>query len=190
MRVIVFFQNVHPFNIQVDIEKTGILRGKCIGERIMESSRTVKKGDYLLIDFTGIFEDGTVFDTTLKEKALEAGIYDEKKEYRPFFFRADTGQVIKGIDRAVIGMKEGEEKTLTAPPQDAYGEYKNYLVQEIPLARLELQTPPEPGTKIITPGGREVKVLNSTETSTTLDFNHELAGKTLILEIKLVSIVR
>jgi FKBP-type peptidyl-prolyl cis-trans isomerases 2 len=155
----------------------------------MENSCIVKKGYYLLIDYTGKFEDGTVFDTTLKEKALEAGIYDEDKEYRPLFFRADVGQVIKGIDKGVLGMKEGEEKTLVIPPQEAYGEYKNYLVQEIPLSRLQLQTSPEPGKKIITPGGREVRVLNSTETSATLDFNHELAGKTLILEIKLVSII-
>lgn len=155
----------------------------------MENSRTVKKGDYLLIDYTGKFEDGTVFDTTLKEKALEEGIYDEEKGYRPLFFRADTCQVIKGIDRGVLGMKEGEEKTLIIQPEDAYGEYKNYLVQKIPLARLELKNPPEPGTKIITSAGSEVKVLNSTETSATLDFNHELAGKTLVLEIKLVSII-
>ena len=40
----------------------------------MGNFRTVKKGDYLLIDFTGKFEDGTVFDTTSKEKAIEAGI--------------------------------------------------------------------------------------------------------------------
>jgi len=155
----------------------------------MGNSRIVKKGDYLLINYTGKFEDGTVFDTTLKEKASDAGIYDEEKEYRPLFFRADAGQIIKGIDRGVLGMREGEKKTLIILPQDAYGEYKNYLVQEIPLSKLELQTPPEPGTKIITPGGREVKVLNSTETSAKLDFNHELAGKTLILEIKLVSII-
>jgi peptidylprolyl isomerase len=149
----------------------------------------VKKGDYVLIDYTGKLEDGTVFDTTLKQKALETGTYEEEKEYRPLFFKAYTGQVIKGIDKGVLGMKEGEEKTLIIPPQDAYGDYKNYLVQKIPLARLELQTPPETGKKIITPAGSEVKVLSSTETSATLDFNHELAGKTLILEIKLVSIV-
>ncbi len=155
----------------------------------MENSRTVKKGDYLLIDYTGKFEDGAVFDTTLKEKALKKGIYDEKKEYRPLFFRADACQVIKGIDKGVLGMKEGEEKTLIIPPEEAYGDYKSYLVQKIPLVRLELQNPPEPGTKIITPAGSEVKVLDSTETSATLDFNHELAGKTLVLEIKLVSII-
>jgi peptidylprolyl isomerase len=170
------------------------MRSKCRKENAqekgtMESSRTVKKGDYLLIDYTGKLEDGTVFDTTLKEKALEAGIYDEETGYRPLFFRADTGQVIKGIDWGMLGMKEGEEKTLIIPHEDAYGEYKNYLVQEIPLARLELQTSPEPGTKIVTPAGSEVKVLNSTKTSATLDFNHELAGKTLILEIKLVSFI-
>jgi peptidylprolyl isomerase len=154
-----------------------------------ENSRIVKKGDHLLIDYTGKLEDGTVFDTTSKEKAIEAGIYDQELGYKPMFFRADTGQVIKGIDKAVLGMKEGEEKILKIPPEEAYGEYKKYLVQDVPLSRLELQVPPEVGKKIITPSGREVKVINSTETSVTLDFNDELAGKTLILEIKLVSIV-
>jgi peptidylprolyl isomerase len=154
-----------------------------------ENSRTVEKGDYLLIDFIAKFEDGTVFDTTSKEKAIEAGIYENEKEYRPLFFRANTGQVIKGIDNGVLGMKEGEEKILKIPPEDAYGEYKEYLVQNIPLFRLELEIPPEVGKKIITPGGREVKVLQSSEASATLDFNPECAGKTLILEIKVVSII-
>ena len=154
-----------------------------------ENSRTVKKGDYLLIDYIAKFEDGTVFDATSKEKAIETGIYDNEKEYRPLFFRVDTGQVIKGIDKGVLGMKEGEEKILKIPPEDAYGEYKKYLVQNIPLLRLELEIPPEVGKKIITPGGREVKVLKSTEKSATLDFNQELAGKTLILEIKVISII-
>jgi len=104
-----------------------------------EDSHTAKKGDYLLIDYTGRFEDGTVFDTTLKEKAIESGIYDKEKKYTPLFFRADTGQVVKGIDREVLGMKEGEEKILKILPEDAYGEYKKYLVQDISLSRLELQ---------------------------------------------------
>ncbi|WP_410507320.1 peptidylprolyl isomerase [Methanosarcina hadiensis] len=155
----------------------------------MERPHTVKKGDYLLIDYTGKLEDGTVFDTTLKEKALEAGIYSEEKDYRPFFFRVDARQVIKGIDEGVLGMREGEERTLKVSPGEAYGDHKDYLVQKIPLLRLELNEPPAAGEKIITPGGKEVKVLDSTETYATLDFNHELAGKTLILEIKLVSIV-
>ena len=122
-----------------------------------ENSRTVKKGDYILIDYTGKLEDGTIFDTTLKEKAIETGVYSEEKEYRPFFFRAGAFQVVKGIDEGVLGMKEGEEKILKIPPEEAYGEYKEYLVQNIPLLRLELQTPPEKGQKITKPAEREVK---------------------------------
>lgn len=154
-----------------------------------ENSHIVKKGDYLLIDYIARLEDGKVYDTTLKEKALEAGIYDKEKEYKPFFFRVATSQVIKGIDEGVVGMKEGEKRILKIPPEDAYGAYKEYLVQDIPLLRLELEIPPEVGKKIITPGGREVKVLKLTKKSATLDFNHELAGKNLILEIKIVSII-
>jgi peptidylprolyl isomerase len=155
----------------------------------MENFRTVKKGDHILIDFTGKFNDGTVFDTTSKEKAIEAGIYDQEREYKPLFFRTDEGHIIPGIYKGVMGMREAEEKILVISPEDAYGEYKRYLVQDVPLAKLELQVPPEIEKKIITLGGREVKVLNFTETYATLDFNHELAGKTLILEIKILSII-
>jgi peptidylprolyl isomerase len=154
----------------------------------MENTRSVEKGDYVLIDYTGTFEDGAVFDTTIKKKAIEAGIFCEGKEYTPLFFKAGLGQIIKGIDSGVLGMKEGEEKTLKIPPENAYGPHKEYLVQAIPLSRLGLEVPPKVGKKIITPAGSEVKVLNSTETHVTLDFNHELAGKTLILEIKVLSI--
>jgi peptidylprolyl isomerase len=155
----------------------------------MEKFRTVKKGDCLLMDFIGKFEDGTIFDTTSKEKAIEAGIYTPEKEYKPLFFRVDTGQIIKGIYNGVLGMKEAEEKILIISPEEAYGEYKRYLVQDVPFSKLEHQVPPKVGKKILTPGGREVKVLSSTETSATLDFNHDLAGKTLILEIKILSII-
>jgi len=85
-------------------------------------------------------------------------------------------------------MKEGEEKILKISPENAYGPHKEYLVHDIPLSRLSLEMPPRVGEKIITPGGSKVKVLNSTVTHATLDFNHELAGKTLILEVKILSI--
>ena len=67
-----------------------------------EKSHTVEKGDYLLIDYATKFEDGTIFDTTSKEKAFELEIYDKEREYRPLFFRVDMGQVIKGIDKGVL----------------------------------------------------------------------------------------
>lgn len=155
----------------------------------MEEAHTAEAGDYIEVNYTGKFKDGTVFDTSVKEIAEKAGIFEEQKKYIPMFFRVKGCQVIKGLDNGVLGMKVGEEKTLTISPEEAYGIYKDYLIQEIPLAKLDLETPPAPGDKITTPGGREVKVLKSGEKSATLDFNHELAGKTLIMEVKLVSFV-
>lgn len=154
----------------------------------MQESQTVKAGDLIQVDYTGRFEDGTVFETSVKKLAFEAGIYDEEKEYIPLFFRVKAGQVIKGLDEGVLGMKVGDKKTLLIPPKDAYGEHRDYLVQKVPLSKLGLKFPPKAGEMLMTPGGREVKVLASTETHATLDFNHGLAGKTLSLDVKLLSI--
>jgi peptidylprolyl isomerase len=156
----------------------------------LANSQAVEAGNYVLVDYTGIFEDGRVFDTTVKEEAIKAGIYKEEKKYMPLFFRVDAKQVIKGLDKGVLEMEAGDEKTFIIPPGEAYGEYKAYLVQSIPLGKLGLQSPPDVGTKITTPRGSEVKVLASTGAHATLDFNHELAGKTLIMKVKLVSIIR
>ena len=67
-----------------------------------ENSCTVKNEDFLLIDYVAKFEDGTIFDTTSKEKPLKAGTYFTEKEYRFLFCRVDTGQFIKGIDKGVL----------------------------------------------------------------------------------------
>ncbi|MDD4331377.1 MAG: peptidylprolyl isomerase [Methanosarcinaceae archaeon] len=157
----------------------------------MKASKVVEAGDYIFLDYTAKFEDGRVFDTSCIELAKETGIYEGEKAYSPLFFRVKSRQVIKGLDEGVLGMQVGDEKTLRIPPEWAYGKYKAYLVQKIPLARLELEPGVflEPGQKIKTPGGREVRVLEVEEKTATLDFNNELAGRTLIMEIKLVSFV-
>ncbi|MDD4496723.1 MAG: peptidylprolyl isomerase [Methanosarcinaceae archaeon] len=155
------------------------------------SEATVKLGDSVSVDYIGKLADGTVFDTSIKETAIEAGIYNERRGqeggYKPLNFTLGTGQVIKGFDEGVIGMKVGDEKTLTIPPEKAYGEYSEELVQKVPLDQLNLETPPVAGQKLRSMYG-QVSVLDVNETHVTLDFNHELAGETLTFEIKLVSL--
>lgn len=77
-----------------------------------DNSRNMKKGDYLLFDHIAKFEDGTIFDTVLKEKAIEAGIYDKEKEYI-HLFRVHTGQAIKGIEGSY---GDGSSKYLQSGP--------------------------------------------------------------------------
>lgn len=68
-----------------------------------------KAGDIVLVFYTGKLDNGTVFDST------------DKNGGRPFKFTLGAGQVIKGWDQGVAGMKIGEKRQLVIPPDLAYG---------------------------------------------------------------------
>lgn len=71
-----------------------------------------KTGDTVSMNYTGRLENGTVFDSNVDPKF---------KHVQPFEFTLGSGQVIPGWDKGIVGMKVGEKKTLTIPPEDAYG---------------------------------------------------------------------
>lgn len=73
------------------------------------SGATAKAGDKVAVLYTGTLADGTVFDST-------------KDRGEPFVFRVGAGQVIKGWDEGVEGMREGEKRKLVLPPDLAYGQ--------------------------------------------------------------------
>ncbi|KKH45878.1 peptidylprolyl isomerase [Methanosarcina sp. 1.H.A.2.2] len=152
------------------------------------NSSIVKVGNTIQVDYTGKFENGTVFDTSVEEIAKEAGIYTEQRTYVPLTVKVGSGQLIQGFDEGVIGMKKGEEKTLTIPPEKAYGEYDDAKIQAVSLEDLNLSVKPEIGQIFSSMYGDQFRVIDVNETHVTFDSNHKLAGKTLIFDIKLISI--
>jgi peptidylprolyl isomerase len=143
------------------------------------SDQAAKEGDTVSVHYIGTLEDGTQFDSS-----YERG--------EPLTFTLGAGQMIPGFENAVLGMKVGETKTVTLPPEEAYGEYRTDLI--ITLDRDQF---PEDMELTI---GKRIPLQNSAGqqfmatiieigTSTvTVDANHELSGKTLIFEIELISI--
>jgi len=138
----------------------------------------VKDGDTVKVHYTGKLEDGTVFDSSKESEPLELTI--------------GAGNVIEGFEKGVIGMERGSSKTVTIPPEEAYGSMNEELV-----AKVKKENFPENITPVI---GEQLQlkqqdgnIVNVTITeiigdTVTLDANHLLSGKTLIFDIELVEI--
>lgn len=151
--------------------------------------KVVEDGDYVQVDYVGKLEDGTVFDTSVKDIAVEAGIYNQRRDYQPLGFTVGAGEMIGGFDKGVVGMAVGENKTLTIPPEEAYGAYREDLLITRPIEELTAAgITPVVGQKLVTAQGQVGTITNVTDTEVVIDFNHELAGKTLIFDVTLVSI--
>jgi len=131
-------------------------------------------------------ETGRVFETNDEKTAKELGIYDPKRKYEPSLMILGEGMLIKGFEEALKEMKEGEEKTVEIPPEKAYGERNPELVKLVPLSAFKKSgITPEPGM-ILTFDGVPARIQSVSSGRVRVDFNHQLAGKTLIFNIKLV----
>lgn len=128
--------------------------------------------------------------------------FESNRNGTPLEFTVGSGVVVKGFDNAVIGMRQGETKTVTIPPEDAYGLYDQSLVNTLDTesVRRTLTELNQSGNlgQVNFPDGPVLiwrteenktgylRFYNSTSPGTTIvDENHPLAGKDLVFEITL-----
>jgi FKBP-type peptidyl-prolyl cis-trans isomerase 2 len=139
-----------------------------------------KDGDTVKVAYTLTLEDGTV--------------YDKSADGEPFEFTLGNKEVITGFEEAVKGMKVGETKTVTLPPDKAYGQINNNLIQVVNRSQLPTDMVPTVGQYITGQSSadgttRTFLITAVTDTTVTIDGNSPLAGKTLTFKITLVEIV-
>ncbi|MDP2216878.1 MAG: peptidylprolyl isomerase [Methanolobus sp.] len=152
------------------------------------SQNTVEQGDHIAVDYIGRFENGSVFDTSLEQVAVDSGLYSPSRNYGPLSFVAGQGQMIEGFDEAVIGMYVGEEKTVTIPPEKAYGNYSRELLLQVPSEDFDnANITPVIGEQV-NYMWRTCTIVDVADGNVTLDCNHQLAGETLVFTIQIVSI--
>ncbi|MGR3318677.1 MAG: FKBP-type peptidyl-prolyl cis-trans isomerase [Candidatus Anammoxibacter sp.] len=139
-----------------------------------------KIGDNVKVNYTGYFEDGTVFNASFKDKPLE--------------FVIGSDMVIAGFGNAVTGMKEGENKKISILPENAYGEHNHDLEFVIHGENIPPGVEPAVGTILNMAVGvgkaSNVVITNIEGNRITVDGNHPLAGKTLVFDITLREIVK
>ena len=94
-------------------------------------SGVAQSGDTVTVEYTGSFENGTVFDTTDQAIAEENNILNPLRTYQPLTFTLGGGGFITGFEDAVVGMSVGEVKEVTLPPEKAYGYPQQKLIQNV-----------------------------------------------------------
>lgn len=146
-----------------------------------DKNREVKDGDIVIIDYVGTrVSDNSVF-------------YSTKEEWQPVTFEVgNVEEMLSGINTWVIWMKIWEQKELSLSAKDAFGEYDETKLQEVPKeALIEFEQngfPLEVGTQLPTMQWLfTIKQVN--DTTITLDLNHFLAGEDVKINIEIIGFV-
>ena len=126
---------------------------------------------------------------TLKDDAGK--ILDSNAGRAPLAFTQGRHQIIPGLEKALTGMRSGEEKQVSVKPEEAYGAVDQAAQTEVPRSAIPsdalsvgtelMARSPQGGTRI-------VRVKEIKEATVILDLNHPLAGKILHFNVKILSV--
>jgi FKBP-type peptidyl-prolyl cis-trans isomerase 2 len=139
------------------------------------SDLLAQDGDTVEVHYVGTLDDGSQFDSS-------------RDRGTPFSFTVGTGQVISGFDEAVRGAQIGDTNTVRLEAADAYGEWSEENVLELPYdpAQGELAV----GDTVTLSNGQPAEILEISADTVKLDANHALAGEALTFEIEVLGITR
>jgi peptidylprolyl isomerase len=141
-----------------------------------------ENGDTVKVHYTGKLKEGDVFDSSEGREPLE--------------FQLGSGMVIEGFNDGLVGMKEGEKKSIEIPVENAYGPKNQDYIVEIPKEKLDNSQEFQIGMQVSfsneQQGGQPipVEVVEVTEETVTFDANPPLAGKDLVFEVEMVGILK
>jgi len=142
---------------------------------------------FIKLDYTAEIKGGPVFDTTSKKKAEDAGILDEKRAYSPLPVIVGAKHVIAGLDEALAELKVSESKKIEIPPEKGYGPRDPSLLRIVPIKVFRKEKiNPVPGMPVEL-DGRPARVQTVAGGRVRVDFNHDLAGKTLVYDVTVVA---
>lgn len=109
----------------------------------------------------------------------------------PLEYTHGEHQIIPGLEQQLEGMEVGDSKTVTVQPEDAYGMVDPEAFVEFPKDKVPdeahkvgvTMSARDPEGNVLHPVVAEVK-----DSTVVLNFNHPLAGKTLVFEVKIVGV--
>ena len=133
---------------------------------------------YVAIDYTLTLESGQEID--------------KSPEGQPLGFITGTGQIIPGLEKALMGRAAGDSAKLVIEPGDAYGPVKDDLFQEIPQDQFPTDVEIKPGMAFEAQGPQGPFMITVTKVNVndtvTIDLNHPMAGKQLHFDVNVIEV--
>ena len=142
-------------------------------------SDTLEQDTVASVHYTGTFVDGGQFDSS------------EGKD--PLVFLVGHGQMIPGFEQEMLGAKVGEKREFTLTPDRAYGERDEDAIQKTSKANFgenadDLEVGMIMGAQTEQGAMMPFTITEIDGEEVTIDFNHQMAGKTLRFEVEVVEV--
>ena len=145
-------------------------------------------GDFVLIEYSvRVKETGNLVDTSIEELARKENIYDSNRVYGPTLVVIGRGWINPVVESELKNIDIGEERVIEVPPEKAFGHRDPGKVRVFSLREFQRRGIDVRVGEVIDFGGVSGVVKSVSGGRVVVDFNHPLAGKTLVYKVKVVA---
>ena len=136
----------------------------------------VELGTKVTLHFALVLEDGDVIDSNF--------------ETAPATFTVGDGNLLPGFESTLIGLENGDEREFTIPPEEAFGQHNPQNVQRVDRSNFDQQELAVGAMFSFQNGDGELPgvIIEFEDEEILVDFNHPLAGKNIIFQVKIMDI--
>ena len=136
----------------------------------------VELGTKVTLHFALVLEDGDVIDSNF--------------ETAPATFTVGDGNLLPGFESTLIGLENGDEREFTISPEEAFGQHNPQNVQRVDRSNFDQQELEVGAMFSFQNGDGELPgvIIEFEDEEILVDFNHPLAGKNIIFQVKIMDI--
>ncbi len=143
-----------------------------------------EKGSLVLVDYTAKVKDtNEVFETTREEEAKKTDLYDPTRKYEPRLVSVGEAWVLKGLDEALAKANVGDKLNIEVTPDKGFGDRDPNKVRMIPQRKLGDKADEVQVGDVVELDDRTGIIRYIGSGRLQVDFNHRLAGKTLVYDV-------
>lgn len=139
-----------------------------------------------------LINDGLVVKMHYTLKNADGETIDASTPEEPLAYLHGAGNIIPGLESALVGKVAGDKAEVTVAPEDAYGQPDPQMVQQAPLEAFQGVEKVEPGMAFQSqgPDGQPMMIMVTAveDEMVTIDANHPLAGMTLTFSVEIVEV--